>query len=166
VISKPVQVFSIAMPSVKVPSSSIYDIYDFTPSNMNELRLFYVAPRVRDSVAIHAILRNDSLWFITDEGLKAFGIREPLGPSLREYEEVFSQRDIMVPDSIRMSGDMYHLLKPAAYRAAEVHISNARPHFARDEEAETDTAAAPAAPVVDAVAPPPPPAPPKKKKKQ
>jgi len=32
VISKPVQVFSLAMPSVKVLSSSLYDIYDFTPS--------------------------------------------------------------------------------------------------------------------------------------
>jgi len=169
VISKPVQVFSLAMPSVKVLSSSLYDIYDFAPSNMNELRLFYVAPRIRDSVPIRAVLQNDSLCFVTAEGgLKPFGIREPLAPSLREYDEVFSQRDVMVPDSIRMSGDMYYLLKPAASRTAEVRISNARPHFARDEaiEAEIDAAAAPTVPVVDVVAPPPPPALPKKKKKQ
>ncbi|HEY1165445.1 MAG TPA: hypothetical protein VGE90_09750 [Chitinophaga sp.] len=166
VISKPVQVFSLAMPSVKVPSSSLYDIYDFTPSNMNELRLFYIAPRIRDSVVIRAIVRDDSLLFVTaDEGLKAFGIREPLAPSLREYDEVFSQRDIMVPDSIRMNGDMYYLLQPTASRSAEIHISNAGPHFARDEAAEIDAAAVPADPVIDVVAPPPPPAPPKQKKK-
>jgi hypothetical protein len=133
VISKPVRVFSLAIPSVKVNSSALYDICDFTPANMNELRLFYVAPRIRDSVAIRAILKNDSLMFVSpDEGLKAFGVKEPLAPSLREYEDVFSQRDIMVPDSIRMSGDMYYLLKPAATRSTAIHISNARPHFARD----------------------------------
>lgn len=172
VISKPVQVFSLAMPSAKALSSSLYDIYDFTPSNMNELRLFYVAPRVRDSVPIRAVVKNDSLWFVTtDEELKAFGAREPLASSFREYEEVFSGKDIMVPDSLRMSGDMYYLLQPAAYRCADVRISGARPHFARDEEdADMSVVAEPAIPVADAVTDPaalvPPPAPPKKKKKQ
>jgi hypothetical protein len=171
VISKPVQVFSLAMPSVKALSSSLYDIYDFTPSNMNELRLFYIAPRVRDTVPIRAIVKNDSLWFVaTNEELKAFGAREPLASSLKEYDEVFSQKDIMMPDSLRMSGDMYHLLKPAAYRCAEVPISNARPHFARDEEMETDAVtdplmAAPIDPVTDPV-PLAPPAAAEKKKKQ
>jgi hypothetical protein len=174
VISKPVQIFSLAMPSVKVLSSALYDIYDFTPSNMNELRLFYVAPRAKDSVPIRAIVKNDSLWFVTaDEGLKAFGEREPLAASLQEYEEVFRQRDVMVPDSLQMSGDMYYLLQPAAYRCAEVAISNAHPHFARDEEEEeADAVTSPVKiepittdPLVEP-APPAPPAPPKKKKKQ
>ena len=150
VISRPVQVFSLAMPSVKALSSSLYDIYDFTPGTMNDLQLFYMAPQVKDATPIRAVVKSDTLWFVTaDEELKAFGARQPLSSSPGEYDEVFGKKDLMVPDSIQISGELYHLMPAGSYRSATVKISNAVPHFHREEE-ETE---ATTAPVADPVAP-------------
>lgn len=150
VTSRPVQVFSLAMPSVKALSSSLYDIYDFSPGTMNDLQLFYVAPQVKDAAPIRAVVKSDTLWFVTaEEDLKPFGARQPLSSPLGEYDEVFSKRDLLVPDSIQLSGELYHLMPAGTYRSAAVKISNAVPHFHREEEGTDATTA----PVADPVAP-------------
>ncbi len=150
VISKPIRTFFLAerpgytrMVHDDVDASnqdSVYTVYEFSvDSSVNDIRVYYNPPLSPTPLVINTILKNDKLYFITEEGEELFGHKE-VSPYDYKKSLDYAMNSMQIPDSLSTAnGNKYHRIKAIKSFKTSLKINTDTAYFEIDEVGEKTT---------------------------